>query len=221
MQDRETEQGRRLLLAQLRQAEVRLEQVHALLANETPQQRVARRHMMRRTATMLRQAGEVRFIKDRGSDKNEWGWGTPGPSQREMDPEFKFDAKNLKPLAKSLRAALAALGHAMSAYNTFSKIKSARISPDGSLGGRGYIQKIPEMRRQLMNCVESLSSFTDTVYDELHASHWNPAEEGQNPRERDEVVEIMQDVEDIKSNPEDWAENEEDEMDEGEGGENG
>lgn len=215
------EMNRRRLLSQLRLAEQRLDEIHALLADqmETPERRVARQYMMRRTAAMARTAGEVRFIKDRGSDKSEWGWGVPGPSQREMDPEFKFDPKHLKPLARSLRSALAALGHAMSAYTVFGKIKSALISPDGALGGRGYIQKIPDMRRQLMNVVEALSAFTDTVYDELHASHWDPSQNEPGQRERGEVIEIMQDVEDIKTDPEGWAEGEEAEMDENGGGE--
>jgi len=159
-------------------------------------------------------AGEVRFIKDRGADKNEWGWGSPGPSERQITPDYKFNPARLKPLARCLRATLAALGHAMSAYNTFTKIKSAQISPDGSLGGRGYIAKIADMRRQYMNVSEALSALSDTIYDELNAPHWNPVLEEQSPREREEVLEIMQDVEDIKGNPEEWAEGEEAEMDE-------
>jgi hypothetical protein len=179
--------------------------------------RVARRWLRKqtRTASMVRTAGEVRFIKDRGGDKNEWGWGSPGPSERELSPEFTFKPANLKPLAKSLRASLAALGHAMSAYQTFSKIKSARVSPDGALGGKGYIAKIADMRRQYMNVVEALSAITDTIYDEVNAPHWNPAIEEQSPRERQEVQEIMDDAEEIREDPKDWAEDEEEEMDAG------
>jgi hypothetical protein len=153
-------------------------------------------------------AGEVRFIKDRGGDQKEWGWGTPGPSERELS-DYQFNPTNLKPLAKTLRAALSALGHAESAYSTFTKIKSSTISPDGSLGGRGYIMKISEIRRQLMNAVEVLSSITDTLYDEMRAPHWDPAIEEQGTRERDEVKDIMSDAEEIKENPEGWAEKEE------------
>ena len=158
---------------------------------------------------VMKVAGEVRFIKDRGGDKNEWAWGTPGPTNREITPDYQFDPKNLKPLAKTLRAALSALGHAESAYSTFTKIKSSTISPDGSLGGRGYIMKIADIKRQLMNAVEVLSSLTDTLYDEMRAPHWNPALQEQGDRERDEVTEIMTDAEEIKNDPEGWAEAEE------------
>lgn len=179
----------------------------------TPAQRVAARH----TAQRVKTAGEVRFIKDRGGDQNEWGWGSPGPSEREIGADFEFNPKNLKPLASTLRSALSALGFAQSAYTQFTKIKSATVSPDGNLGGKGYIQKIADMRRQMMNVSEALSAFTDTLYDEINAPHWNPAVEEQSPREREEVVEIMEDVDEIRENPEGWAEEEEAEMDEAPG----
>jgi hypothetical protein len=172
-------------------------------------ERVAARVLQARTKT----AGEVRFIKDRGGDHNEWGWGTPGPSEREIDKDFVFNPRELKPLAQSLRSALMSLGHLTSAYNTFVKIKSRNVSPDGSLGGKGYIQKVPDMRRQMMNAIEALSAFTDTVFDEMSAPHWDPAEDKLDPRDREQVVEIVEDIEEIKQDPEEWAEGEEKEMD--------
>ena len=179
-----------------------------------PEQRVAERFLAKQARNKT--AGEVRFIKDRGGDKAEWAWNAPGPSEREIGSEYKYEPKHLKPLAETLRAALAALGHAMRAYTIFTKIKSATVSPDGSLGGKGYIQKIQDMRRQLMNAIEVLSSITDTLYDEAKAPHWNPAlaNEDNGPREREEVVDILNDAEEIKSDPEGWAEDEEAEMDE-------
>lgn len=164
---------------------------------------------------VMKVAGEVRFIKDRGGDKSEWGWGTPGPSQREISTGYEFDPRNLKPLAKTLRSALSALGYAESAYSTFTKIKSSTISPDGNLGGRGYIMKIADIRRQLMNAVEVLSAITDTLHDEMRAPHWNPALEEQGDREREEVKDIMTDAEEIEGDPEGWAEKEEGGAEEG------
>lgn len=157
-----------------------------------------------------RTAGEVRFIKDRGGDRNEWAWNTAPPTKREMPVEFGFNPRYLKPLAQTLRATLMALGHVTSANNSFVKIKSANISPDGNLGGRGYIQKITDMRRAYMNVVEALSALSDTLYDELKAPHWDTSAAPSN-REREEVQEIMQDAEAIRQDPEDWAEDEEDE----------
>lgn len=170
-----------------------------------PSPRTALNHLSRKPKV----AGEVRFVKDRSGDKSEWGWGPTGPAERDIDGQFVFNARHLKPLALTLRSSLMALGHVASAYTRFTKIKSSNVSPDGNLGGKGYIQKISDMRRQLVNCVEALSSLTDTIYDELNAPHWNPAEDTMTPRDRDEVKEIVHEAENIKDDPEAWAQEEE------------
>ena len=162
-----------------------------------------------RVAALNKQAGEVRFIKDRSGDSKEWAWTPPGASERAISENFIFNARELKPLALALRSSLMALGHTTSAHARFVKIKSRNISPDGSLGGMGYIQKITDMRRQLMNCVEVLSAFTDTLYDEINAPHWNPAEDSMTPRDREEVKQIVEEAEEIKDDPEQWAEEDE------------
>ena len=163
---------------------------------------------------MSRTAGEVRFVKDRGGDKSEWGWNTPGPSERDISDNFVFNAENLKPLALVMRSVLMGLGHATSAHTRMVKIKSRNVSPDGALGGKGYIQKIPDLRRQLMNCVVVLSAISDTLYDEIKAPHWDPSEDKMTPRDRDEVREIVEDAEEIKEDPEAWADEQEEELDE-------
>ena len=159
-----------------------------------------------KTAALQKQAGEVRFVKDRSGDKSEWGWGPTGPSERVIQQDFEFNPKYLKPLAKVLQASLLAMGHVISAQNEFARVKSAQISPDGALGGKGYIQKIGDIRRQFMNCVEALSSVTDTLYDEIQAPHWNPAKATQSVREREEVKDLMNTVNEIRSDPEGFAE---------------
>jgi hypothetical protein len=168
---------------------------------------VVKRHL-NKSAALQKTAGEVRFVKDKGPQ--EWGYEQTGPSTRAIDPNYVFHEKNLKPLSKTLRASLAALGHTLSAYNSFTKIKSRNISPDGNLGGRGYIMKVVDIRRQLQNCTEALSAITDTLYDEIHADHWHPSNSTENPRERIEVKQIMRDVDEIREDPEQWAELEED-----------
>ena len=169
--------------------------------------RVARR-------AMIRTAGEVRFIKDKSGDASQWAWNDSGPQERRITPDFAFNPRNTKPLAKVLRSTAASMGHAMSAYNVFTKIKSADISPDGSLGGKGYIQKITEMRRAYMNVVEALSALSDTIYDEIRAPHWAAVSRQEDPEERDEVEQIVGDAMEIKEDPEGWAEDQEEAMDE-------
>lgn len=180
--------------------------------------RLARRFVrasMRRSGRS-KTAGEVRFIKDRGGDHSEWAWNPPGASERNIDPDYKFNAKNLEPLARTLRSIVMALGHIQTARTTFTKIRSQSVSPDGNLGGKGFVMPIKDIRKQLSNCDEALSSIVDTLDDEIKAVHWHPAvdDSGGDPRARDEVKQIMDDVEDIKDDPEEWAEAEEAEMDE-------
>lgn len=158
-----------------------------------------------RIASLNKQAGEVRFIKDRSGDAKEWAWAAPGASDRKISDNFLFNAKQLKPLALTLRSALMALGHVTSAHARFVKIKSRNISPDGALGGMGYVQKIPDMRRQLMNCIEVLSATTDTLFDEIQAPHWQPAGDVMTSRDREDVQQIVEQAEDIKDDPENWA----------------
>ena len=181
-------------------------------------QRVASAALKR--GVRVKVAGEVRFIKDRGGDHMEWGWNPPTSNERNIDPDYQFKPKNLEPMARTLRSVLMALGHIQTARTTFTKIKSRNVSPDGNIGGKGYVMPIKDVRKQLSNSDEALSSIVDAIYDEINAVHWHPDvnDSGGNRRERDGVKDIMDDVEEIKDDPEDWAEGEEAEMDE-EGGE--
>lgn len=153
-------------------------------------------------------AGEVIFKKDRGDDVGSWAYNNVPPSLREIPKDFNYSPRHQKPLAKILRATLAALGHTLSGYNRFAKIKSARVSPDGAMGGRGYIQKIADMRKQYMNCIEALSSLADTVYDEINAPHWSVMSRQEGDGEKAEVKALIGDAEEIRSDPQQWAEQE-------------
>jgi len=172
--------------------------------------RVATRYMSK--GQMVRTAGEVRFVKDNSNDASSWAW-KQGPSERNMTPDHVFNPTKKKDLAKVLRSTTASMGHAMSAYSTFTKIKSADVSPDGNLGGKGYIQKIMDMRKQYMNVVEALSALSDTIYDEVSAPHWAAISRQETDEDKAEVAQIMQDAQEIKENPEGWAEEQEENMD--------
>jgi len=133
------------------------------------------------------------------------------PNSRDFPQEYTYKPKNVKVLAKCLRSTMMALGHAHSAHTRFSKLKSVDISPDGNLGGRGYMSRIPRMRRQYANVLEALSGLADTLYDEIRAPHWQAVEKALPPKEREEIEDIVEDAEDIREDPEGWAEEEEEE----------
>jgi len=162
----------------------------------------------KRARQRIKTAGEVIFRKDMGNDANNWAYGVYPQSNRAIVPEFNYSPRNLKPVARVLRATLGALGFTCSALTAFSKIKSATVSPDGNLGGKGYILKISDMRRQYVNCLEALSSLSDTLYDEVNAPHWALMSRQESPDERDEMKELLNHVEEIKEDPEEWADEE-------------
>lgn len=166
-----------------------------------------KRQVVQRVMTQRKQASAW--------EEDDWAFAADenSPSQRDFSAEYTYKPKNVKILARCLRSTMMALGHAHSAHARFSKLKSVDISPDGNLGGRGYINQIPQMRRQYANVVEALSSLSDTLYDEIRAPHWQEVEEALPPAEKKEVEDIVDDVEDIREDPEGWAQEEEEEED--------
>lgn len=97
-----------------------------------------------------------------------------GVSQRNIPKDHPFDPRALKPMAKALWASSVSLGHALTAYRYLSRVKSATVSPDGMLGGRGYVMEVSAMRRKLHEACEILSQVSDTIYDEINGPHWKP-----------------------------------------------
>lgn len=142
------------------------------------------------SAGTVRTAGKIEFVKD------------TGPLRRDIRVQgFNWTPDSLRNLAKILWAVQRAHSYAASAHRIFSKMPSSEFSPDGLLGGRGYIQNIKDMRASLANAIEVMSSFSDTVHDEINADHWASAE---NPV----VDEIVEDANDVKANPEQYVEQE-------------
>ncbi len=125
----------------------------------------------------VRTAGKIEFVKDQG------------PMRRDLRTEgFKWDADVHRNLAKTLWAIDRAHSYGMAALRLFSKMSSSEFSPDGLLGGRGYIQKVKDLRSSLSQAVEVLSTFADTMHDEVNADHWRTAME-QDPTTKDIVSE--------------------------------
>lgn len=135
-----------------------------------------------------RTAGKIEFIRDQG------------PLRRDIRVGgFDWSSESLRNLAKILWATQRSHSYAVSALRMISKMPSSSFSPDGLLGGRGYIQSIKDMRTSLGQAVEVLSNFTDTLYDEVNAGHWDAAETKDSNK-------MVQKAEEVKSNPEQFVE---------------
>lgn len=145
---------------------------------------------------MSKTAGEIRFVKDQGEIK------------REIPDDFRFRSKHLKPLSKVLWSLSCSMGHLISAHSKFTKLKAVHLSPDGRLGGKGYIQTIKDMRSNLTESVENISNIIDTIHDEVEAEHWQIGKAELSEQDQKEVDEAISDSEEIMSDPEEYAEKE-------------
>ena len=91
-----------------------------------------------------------------------------GRSLADFEPK-KDNLIALMKIEEKLNICLKFLSGAMS---EFYALKSIDISPDGKLGGRGYVMEMSEIRAKLYQSVENVSAIIDTVYDEVSGEHW-------------------------------------------------
>lgn len=130
--------------------------------------------------------------------------------KREIPQGHQYDPRSLKPLARTLFATSVALGHSITAYKEFARIKSSSISPDGMLGGKGYVMKVRDIRSHLQQATELLSTITDTLHDELHAPHWQPEIRALDGFEG--VEELIEESDEVLEDPEQFGDDEIDEV---------
>lgn len=132
----------------------------------------------------------------------------PTTARRQIPDNHDFDKKAIKPIVKSLWAMSVALGHALTAHRQFSRLKSSTFSPDGLLGGRGYVMPVKEIRQQLFEACENLSALVDTLHDEINAPHWKPKLADLEKTDMAEVERLLSDAEEWVDNPEEEADEE-------------
>lgn len=96
-------------------------------------------------------------------------------SNREIG-SFSPQKKNLKVISKILRSTAVGLGLVNSAASKFNQLKSAEISPDGKLGGKGFVREITAIRKAYFDVCDKLSDIYDCLYDECKAPHWKDEE---------------------------------------------
>jgi hypothetical protein len=119
--------------------------------------------------------------------------------RREISDDFKYDKKKLKHLKYVLHNVTVAVGTLVSALNEFSRVKGPDISPDGLLGGLGYIMPIKGIKEALNTSIHSLSDVSDSLADELSNPHWNSEDDK-------EVKELIKEKEDVEEKAEEVEE---------------
>ena len=125
---------------------------------------------------------------------------TAGVLRREIPDDYTYNPKKAKHLKHILHNVSIALGTLTSALNEFSRVKSPEISPDGKLGGIGYIIPVKDIKQSINTSVHTLSNVADCIADELTNPRWNVAEEK-------EVKELIKEKDDAIDKVEESPEN--------------
>ena len=116
--------------------------------------------------------------------------------RREIPEDFKYNAKKLKHLKHILHNVTIALGTLTSSLNEFSKLKGPEVSPDGLLGGVGYILPLRDIKETINSNIRGLSDVADCLADELTNPRWNVQEDK-------EVQELIKEKEEIQEKVDD------------------
>ena len=114
-----------------------------------------------------------------------------GSQRRNIPDDFTYNPKKLKHLKHILHNVSVALGTLSSSLNEFAKLKGPEVSPDGMLGGIGYILPIRDIKQALNTSIHSLGNVADCIADELTNPHWNAHEDK-------EVKELLKEKEDVE-----------------------
>ena len=116
--------------------------------------------------------------------------------RREISDDFKYDKKHLKHLKHILHNVNVAVGTLVSALNEFSKVKGPDISPDGLLGGLGYITPLKTIKEVLNGSIHNLSDVSDSIADELGNPHWKAEDDK-------DIKDLIKEKEEIEEEAED------------------
>lgn len=94
-----------------------------------------------------------------------------GELTRNLDG-FEYDSSKATVLKKALHNINVSLGTMISAMKDLSMLRGSEVTPDGLLGGRGFVMPFKEMKQKLNVAINDLSDVTDTLADELTNPKW-------------------------------------------------
>lgn len=121
--------------------------------------------------------------------------------RREISDGFKYNKKKLKHLKKILHNVTVAQGTLVSALTEFAKVKGRDISPDGMLGGLGYIMPLRTMKESLIQSVQQTGDIADCIADELTNPKWNAEDDK-------EIKKLIKKKEEVEEEAEETVEEE-------------
>jgi hypothetical protein len=109
---------------------------------------------------------------------------------------FEFDKSKAKILKDSLHNMNVALGTLISAMKELAILRGSDITPDGKIGGRGFIMEYKEIKSIVNRVIEDLSNVTDSIADELTNPKWGLKDKELKvvEKEKEDVEEEKEDV---------------------------
>jgi hypothetical protein len=92
--------------------------------------------------------------------------------KRELSGTAPYNPENIKHVVEMLSQVNAAASALAKAADTLSSISAHEISPDGMLGGRGYVMSVKDIRADIASAENLVTDLTDTLSDELTNPKW-------------------------------------------------
>ncbi len=112
---------------------------------------------------------------------------------------FEYDKSKALLLKKALHNINVSLGTLISAMKELSILRGSEVTPDGKLGGRGFVMPFKELKAKLGTAITDLSDITDTLADELTNPNWELSDnEKKKVKKENEIIEEkVEEVEEI------------------------
>jgi hypothetical protein len=112
---------------------------------------------------------------------------------------FEYDPSKATVLKKALHNINVSLGTMISAMKDLSILRGSDITPDGMLGGRGFIMPFKDVKAKINTAITELSDVTDTLADELTNPKWGLSDSDKKKvkQENEIVEEEIQEVEEV------------------------
>ena len=143
----------------------------------------------------------MRLAAQKAADKKETA---KGVLKREIEG-FDYDPSKATILKKALHNINVSLGTMISAMKDLSILRGSDITPDGMLGGRGFIMPFREVKEKISTAITELSNVTDTLADELTNPKWglSNSEVKSVKKEQEKAEEVAEEAEDaLEEKPE-------------------
>lgn len=112
---------------------------------------------------------------------------------------FDYDPSKAAVLKKALHNINVSLGTMISAMKDLSILRGSEVTPDGMLGGRGFIMPFKELKQRINAAITDLSDVTDTLADELTNPKWglSDSEKKKVKQDNETIEEEIQEVEEV------------------------